>query len=44
MLLILWRMDYLTSHYSKSGFERTKTLGDGDEVCNNKFFINGECE
>ncbi|HBJ2654107.1 TPA: L-2-amino-thiazoline-4-carboxylic acid hydrolase [Clostridium botulinum] len=44
MLLIMCRMDYLTSHYLKSGFERTKTLGDGDEVCNNKFFINGECE
>lgn len=24
--------------------ERTLTLGDGDEMCNNKFFIIGECE
>jgi len=37
-------LDYLTSHYLKSGFERTLTLGDGDEMCNNKFFIDGECE
>lgn len=44
LLLILCRMDYLTSHYLNSGFVRTKTLGDGNEVCNNKFFIIGECE
>jgi hypothetical protein len=44
MLPSLCRMDYLTSHYLKSGFERTKTLGDGDEICNNKFYIDGECE
>lgn len=44
MLPSLCRMDYLTSHYLKCGFERTKTLGDGNEVCNNKFYINGECE
>lgn len=44
MIPSLCRMDYLTSHYLKSGFERTLTLGDGDEMCNNKFFIDGECE
>lgn len=37
-------MDYLTSDYLKCGFERTMTLADGDKVCNNKFFIKGECE
>lgn len=44
MLPSLCRMDYLTSHYMKCGFERTKTLADGDGVCNNKFYINGDCE
>lgn len=44
MLPSLCRMDYLTSHYLKSGFVRTKTLGDGDALCNNKFMINGTCE
>lgn len=44
MLPSICRMDYLTSHYLKNGFLRDKTLGDGDEMCNNKFYINGECE
>ncbi|MCD1655961.1 L-2-amino-thiazoline-4-carboxylic acid hydrolase [Treponema zuelzerae] len=44
MLPSLCRLDYLTSHYLGSGFLRDKTLGDGDELCNNKFFINGICE
>lgn len=44
MLPSLCRMDYLTAHYLKHSFERTKTLGDGDEVCNNQFSFIGECE
>lgn len=43
MLPSLCRMDYLTSHYLKCGFQRNMTLADGDEMCNNKFFIHGEC-
>lgn len=44
MLPSLCRMDYLTSHYLKCGFETTMTLGDGDEMCNNKFFILSQCK
>lgn len=44
MLPSLCRMDYLTAHYLKHNFERIKTLGDGDDVCNNKFSFIGECE
>lgn len=44
MLPSMCRMDYLTSHYLKHGFERNKTLGDNDEVCNNRFSFQGECE
>lgn len=43
MLPSLCRMDYLTAHYLKYSFERTKTLGDGNEVCNNQFSFIGEC-
>lgn len=43
MLPSLCRMDYLTSHYLHCGFERDKTLGDADEVCNNTFYIKGDC-
>lgn len=46
-----WKIEYIKvndnefySHYLKSGFMRDKTLGDGDEMCNNKFYINGQCE
>lgn len=38
------RMDYLFSHYMGNGFERTKTLGDGDECCNCRYHIVGNCE
>lgn len=38
------RMDYLMSHYLGSGFERTKTLGDGDDCCNCRLLVVGECE
>lgn len=44
MLPSICRMDYLTSHYLNCGFSRDKTLGDGYELCNNTFYINGECE
>lgn len=38
------RMDYLFSHYMGNGFERTKTLGDGDDCCNCRYHIVGNCE
>lgn len=38
------RLDYLFSNLMEYGFERTKTLGDGDECCNNRFFFEGSCE
>jgi hypothetical protein len=38
------RMDYLFSHYMGNGFERTKTLGDGNNCCNCRYIIDGECE
>jgi hypothetical protein len=38
------RMDYLFSHYMGSGFERTKTLGDGDDCCNCRYILPGTCE
>lgn len=44
MLPSMCRMDYLTAHYLKHNFERTKTLGDGNEVCNNRFSFVGTCE
>lgn len=44
MLPSLCRMDYLVAHYLKHDFERTKTIGDGDNVCNNKFSFVGSCE
>lgn len=44
MLPSLCRMDYLTAHYLKHSFIRDKTLGDGDNVCNNRFSLSGECE
>lgn len=40
----LCRMDYLFAHRMKNGFERTKTLGDGDDCCNCRFFVTGSCE
>ncbi|MGE5327881.1 MAG: L-2-amino-thiazoline-4-carboxylic acid hydrolase [Deltaproteobacteria bacterium] len=38
------RMDYLFSHYMGNGFERTKTLGDGDDFCNCRYHIVGSCD
>jgi len=38
------RMDYLLSHLMNNGFERTKTLGDGDDCCNCRYHIVGTCE
>jgi hypothetical protein len=38
------RMDYLFSHLMRNGFERTKTLGDGDDCCNCRYHIEGNCE
>ncbi len=38
------RMDYLLSHLMGNGFERTKTLGDGDDCCNCRYHIEGSCE
>lgn len=44
MLPSLCRMDYLISHYLRHSFKRTKTLGDGDDCCNNIFCTKGSCE
>lgn len=38
------RMDFLFSNLMGNGFERTKTLGDGDECCNCRYHIEGSCE
>lgn len=38
------RMDFLFSHLMSNGFERTKTLGDGDDCCNCRYQIEGSCE
>lgn len=38
------RVDYLSSHLMGNGFERTKTLGDGDDCCNCRYHIEGTCE
>lgn len=38
------RMDYLYAYLMKNGFERTKTLGDGDECCNCRYYIKGDCD
>lgn len=44
LLPSLCRTDYLVAHYLRAGFERTKTLGDGDDICNNTFRFHGECQ
>lgn len=41
---MMCRMDYLFSHYMGNGFERTKTLGDGDDCCNCRYILSGTCE
>lgn len=38
------RMDYLFAHLMNNGFERTKTLGDGDDCCNCCYYLTGNCE
>ncbi len=38
------RIDYLMFNYMSIGFERTKTLGDGDDCCNCKYSLKGSCE
>lgn len=38
------RIDYLLSNYMGAGFERTKTLGDGDNCCNCRYIFGGTCE
>ena len=38
------RMDYLFANIMNNGFERTKTLGDGDECCNCRYFLEGSCD
>jgi len=44
LLPSICRMDYLLSHLMGNGFERTKTLGDGDDCCNCRYHIIGKCE
>ncbi|MCE5329693.1 L-2-amino-thiazoline-4-carboxylic acid hydrolase [bacterium] len=44
MFPMICRMDYLFSYYMGSGFERTKTLADGDDCCNCRYHIVGNCE
>ena len=44
MLPGICRMDYLYASIMKNGFERTKTLGDGDDCCNCRYFLKGDCE
>jgi hypothetical protein len=38
------RMDHMFSHLMGNGFERTKTLGDGDDCCNCRYHLKGTCE
>ena len=38
------RIDYIAAHYMGCGFSRTKTLGDGDSVCDCVYLLNGMCE
>ncbi|MGG7162342.1 L-2-amino-thiazoline-4-carboxylic acid hydrolase [Clostridium ihumii] len=44
LLPYLCRMDYLFAHYIGIGFNRTKTLGDGDDYCNCKYIFSESCE
>lgn len=43
MFPMICRMDYLFAHYMGNGFERTKTLADGDECCNCRYHLIGSC-
>lgn len=38
------RVDYLLSNRMGAGFERTKTLGDGDDCCNCRYIFGGTCQ
>lgn len=38
------RGDYLSAHLVGNGFERTKTLGDGDDCCNCRYYVKGDCD
>ena len=38
------RGDYLSAHLMGNGFERTKTLGDGDDCCNCRYYVKGDCD
>ena len=38
------RIDYLSANLMGNGFERTKTLGDGDDCCNCRYYVTGSCE
>ena len=38
------RMDYMYANIMGNCFERTKTLGDGDDCCNCRYFMKGDCK
>lgn len=38
------RIDYLMFNYMGVGFTRNKTLGDGDDCCNCRYSITGDCD
>jgi hypothetical protein len=44
LLPSICRMDYLFAYLMDNGFERTKTLGDGNDCCNCRYHIIGNCE
>lgn len=44
MFPTICRMDYLMAYYFGNGFERTKTIGDGDDCCNCHYTLKGDCE
>lgn len=44
MLPGICRMDYLFSWLMGNGFQRTKTLADGDDCCNCHYQLEGRCE
>jgi hypothetical protein len=44
LLPSICRMDYMFSHLMGNGFERTMTLGDGNDLCNCRYHIVGKCE
>lgn len=38
------RIDYLMFNYMGVGFIRDKTLGDGNDICNCRYSLEGHCE